>query len=243
MSKTSRFAGFPKETPQFLKELEQNNDREWFQARKDVYERAIKAPSLAFAEALNAEMAGFAAEYITAPKDSVYRIYRDTRFSSDKTPYKTHSAFSFARHGLHKHSGGGFYASVSHKEVEVAGGVYMPGPEELLAIRGYLVEHHGELRPLIAGKKLRAAVGELQGTKLTRPPKGWVAGHPAEDLLRHKQWYFYIMLDAAMVTGPELLKEVVARFRLMTPAVDFFNRPLLERLRSKDKAPGRARLT
>ena len=229
MAKASRFPGFPREALQFFRDLEQNNDRDWFQARKDVYERAIKAPTEALVEALNAELLAFAPDYVTEPRKAIYRIYRDTRFSADKTPYKTHTAASFIRRGLEKHAGAGFYFGVSHKEVEVAGGVYLPPPGQLLVIRGHLADKHAELRRLLAARKLREAMGEVQGTKLTRVPKGWPGDHPAADLLRAKQWYFYVLLDAEIATTAELLPEVARRFRLMAPVIDFFNSPLVAR--------------
>lgn len=216
---------------QFFRELDKNNNREWFQARKEVYERAVKAPTTALVDALNAELLQIAPDYVTEPQKAIYRIYRDTRFTPDKTPYKTHTAASFIRRGLEKHAGAGFYVGVSHKEVEVAGGVYMPGPEQLLAIRGHLAEHHEELRRILRGRKAAEALGELQGTRLTRVPKGWPADHPSADLLRGKQWYFYVTLDPAIATTPQLMTEFVKRFQLMAPVIEFFNVPLVARRR------------
>jgi uncharacterized protein (TIGR02453 family) len=229
--KSSRFPGFSPEGLAFVRELEHNNTREWFQPRKADYERLLKEPALAFAEALNAEFNRFAPDYVTDPKKALFRIYRDTRFSSDKTPYKTHVALNFMRRGMEKLAGAGFYVAVSHKEVEVAGGMYMPGPEELLKIRGHIAEHHKELERMLAARKLVSAVGELQGTSLTRPPKGWPADHPATALLKKKQWYFDVLLDASLASSPEMFSEVAARFRVMTPVIDFFNTPLLARKR------------
>src|SRR2546426_6668322 len=136
MAKTG-FAGFPREAIAFFKELERHNRREWFQPRKQIYDEQVKAPMAHLIRALTAEMMRFAPDYVTEPEKAIYRIYRDTRFSKDKTPYKTHVAAIFPRRGLAKH-GGGLYFSVSAREVEVAGGVYMPGPEELLAIRNHI---------------------------------------------------------------------------------------------------------
>lgn len=229
MAKKSRFSGFPREALEFFRDLERNNNREWFQARKEIYERAVKAPTEALVEAVNADLVGFAPGYVTEPRQAIYRIYRDTRFSSDKTPYKTHTAAGFIRRGLARHTGAGFYLGVSHKEVEVAGGVYMPGPEQLLAIRGHLAEAHAALRRMLSSSKLRQAVGELQGHQLTRVPKGWPSNHPAADLLRGKQWYFYVLLDPEVATTDRLLPELLRRFRLMAPVMEFFNAPLLAR--------------
>jgi uncharacterized protein (TIGR02453 family) len=180
----------------------------------------------ALIEALNAKMLKFAPDYIQEPERAVYRIYRDTRFSPDKTPYKDHVAAIFPRRGFSKHACAGLYFSVSPKEIEVAGGVYMPGKEELLALRTHIAEHHEDFRRLIAARPLRALMGELQGDRLTRVPKGFAATHPAADLVCYKQWLFYVMLDPALATTPRLFEELIERFRVMTPLLDFLNAAL-----------------
>ena len=123
--------------------------------------------------ALNAQLARFAPDYVTDPTKAIFRIYRDTRFSADKTPYKTHVAASFRRRGpKHVHLGG-FYFSVSSDAIEVAGGLYHPPPETTLLVRTHIAENHPELQRLVANRKARRLVGELQGDELTRAPKGF----------------------------------------------------------------------
>ncbi|MGE5568481.1 MAG: DUF2461 domain-containing protein [Rhodospirillales bacterium] len=220
------FAGFPKEGIQFLRALKKNNRREWFQPRKHIYESQVRAPMLELAAALNAEMMEFAPAYVREPAEAVFRIYRDTRFSHDKTPYKTHIAAVFTRRGYARHAGAGLYFSVAPDEVEVAAGVYMPTPETLRAIRLHLLEHHEEFRRIISAEPLRELMGELQGERLTRVPKGCPADHPAADLVRYKQWLFWTLLDPPLALTPKLFDEIVARFRVLTPFVEFLNLPL-----------------
>ena len=93
------FSGFPPETLKFLRALARNNRREWFQPRKETFETKVKAPMTELVEGINAELLAFAPDHITDPKKAIYRIYRDTRFSADKTPYKTHFAAIFPRRG------------------------------------------------------------------------------------------------------------------------------------------------
>ncbi len=107
------FAGFPPEMIRFFRSLKRNNRREWFQPRKHLFEQHVKAPMLELVGAINTELAKFAPEYVTEPKSAIFRIYRDTRFSADKTPYKTHVAASFSRRGGERLGTGGFYFSVS----------------------------------------------------------------------------------------------------------------------------------
>jgi uncharacterized protein (TIGR02453 family) len=130
----------------FFSGLEENNNREWFQAHKASYEEHVKLPMHALIEALNRRLLAFAPDYITDPARAVYRIYRDTRFSHDKTPYKTHIAATFHHRALEKNISPGLYFSVSHKEIEIAGGLYMPGPDQLLTVRTHIAAHHERLR-------------------------------------------------------------------------------------------------
>src|SRR5207244_3382352 len=103
------FPGFPSEALTFLRGLARNNRRDWFQPRKEIFETKVKAPMIELVEAVNAELLKFAPDYINDPKKAIYRIYRDTRFSPDKTPYKTHIAAVFPRRGLDRQAGAGFY--------------------------------------------------------------------------------------------------------------------------------------
>jgi uncharacterized protein (TIGR02453 family) len=224
MSSKPMFRGFPPEALTFLRGLTRNNRREWFQPRKQIYETKVKAPMIELVDALNAELRKFSPGHVNDPKKAVYRIYRDTRFSADKTPYKTHIAAVFPRRGREKHASAGFYCGVSLDGIEVAGGIYMPGPQELLAIRTWLAARHAQFRKAAAGP--RKLMGALQGESLRRIPKGFDAAHPAADLLKMKQWLYYTTLDAGLITSPRLFAEIVKRFRVMMPVVEMLNGPL-----------------
>ena len=222
----SGFAGFPKEALTFFRGLKKNNAREWFQEHKQVFDDKVKAPMVELVSALNRDMMRFAPEYATDPAKAIYRIYRDTRFSHDKTPYKTHIAAVFNRRGMEKHAGAGLYFSVSPEEIEIAGGVYMPGPEQLLAIRNHLAANHAEFRRLIAARSFRTLMGKLWGQQLSRAPKGFPPDHAAADLLRYKQWLVYVLLEPSLAATPKLAPELIRRFRVMVPFVEFLNKPL-----------------
>jgi uncharacterized protein (TIGR02453 family) len=210
----------------FLRSLERHNDREWFDPRKAIYEHELKAPMLALIEEVNESLAAFAPDHIRPPQKALFRIYRDTRFATDKRPYKTHVAAWWARSGMEKTSGAGFYFHVSAKETIIAAGIYMPSPAQMLAIRRYLVDHHTELRALRANRKLRAALSEFEGNRLTRPPRGFAADSPALDLLLCRQWGVAATLPAELATQSTLLKQITRRFALAAPLVHFLNTPL-----------------
>lgn len=232
--KDSAFRGFPPAAISFFRGLRRNNDRDWFQARKEIYETSVKAPMAELVDAVNRELADWAPQYVTDAKKAVYRIYRDTRFSPNKTPYKDHAAAIFTRRGLEKHAAASLYFSVSDKEIEIAGGVYMPGPEQLLAIRTHIARHHPEFRRLIAARNLQRLMGEMKGDRLSRVPKGFPADHPAADLVRHKQWLYYVLLKPGVATTPRLIAELVRRFQSMLPFVEFLNSPLVAHARRRD---------
>jgi uncharacterized protein (TIGR02453 family) len=220
------FPGFPQEGIDFFRRLARNNRREWFQPRKTIFEERVKRPMLELVEAVNAALARFALEHITDPDRAVYRFYRDTRFSADKSPYKDRIAANFPRSGLTRHDSASYYFSVSDKHVAIGGGVYMPMPETLAAIRGRIAGHHEELRKIMAARPLRKLYGEMQGEQLSRVPKGYPADHPAADLLRFKQFLYYDELPAEIAVTPALYAEIVTRFRAMARFVVFLNASL-----------------
>ncbi|MBZ5608674.1 MAG: DUF2461 domain-containing protein [Acidobacteriia bacterium] len=230
----SGFAGFPAEAAKFLRSLKRNNRREWFQPRKHLYEQHVKAPMLELVAALNAGLARFAPEYVTDPKKAIFRIYRDTRFSHDKTPYKTHIAASFSRRAPERLGTGGFYFSISPEGIEVAGGIYHPEPDVMLAVRTHIGEHHEELRRILKVRKTLTLMGGLQGAELTRAPKGFEPGHPAIGWIKMKDWILDVTLDASLAPTPKLHGEILERFRAMAPVIEFLNRPLIARKPAKD---------
>src|SRR5579872_5764840 len=232
----SGFPGFPNEALQFFRGLARHNNRDWFQPRKQLFEEKVKQPMRQFVEALNTELRKFAPAYVTDPDKAVYRIYRDTRFSHDKTPYKDHIAASFHRRAVDAHGDAGYYVAMSHKETAIGGGIYMPDPAALLAIRGHIAEHHLELRKILKARAVKELFGEMQGEQLSRVPKGFCAEHPAADLLRFKRFILYVELPAELASTPEFFTETVKRFRAMQPFLNFLTAPLAKprKLEAKD---------
>jgi uncharacterized protein (TIGR02453 family) len=210
----------------FLRALKKNNDRIWFADRKPIYEAEVQQPWLALIDEINEALMDFAPDCVKPARKAMFRIYRDTRFSSDKRPYKNHVGAWWSPASLAKTSGGGFYAHVAGDEVVVAAGVYMPQPEQLLAIRRHLEQNHAEMRAILANKKLRKLLPDLDSNPLTRLPKGFATG-PADDLLMCRQWALSTRLPGDLATTPGLLKEIVSRFQAAAPMVALLNAPLL----------------
>jgi uncharacterized protein (TIGR02453 family) len=218
---------FSNESIKFLRGLKRNNDREWFGARKDVYERELKEPMLKLIGEVNEALIEFAPMHVRPPQKIILRIYRDIRFSKDKRPYKHHVSAWWLRDGLRKTSGAGFYLQISSEDMLVAAGVYMPEREQLLAIRRYLAEHHSEFRTVMKAKKLQSLMVENDGLPLTRAPKGFPEDHPAIDLLKNKQWGVSARLPVERAMKATLLKDVVERFKAAAPMIEMLNAPLV----------------
>jgi len=229
----SSFPGFSPDALAFLRSLKRNNRREWFQPRKEKYEALIKEPMLELIGCLNEEFARFAPEYITPSHKAIYRIYRDTRFSKDKTPYKTHISAIFPRCTARKREGSVFYFHFTEKELLIFGGVWGPERDELLAYRTLLQEQHKEFQSILADRNVKRAFGGLQGEQLTRMPKGFPVDHPAEHLLRHRQWFLEATLPNKSLTSKKLVHEIASRFELMSPFVEFLNRPFAAKPKPK----------
>jgi uncharacterized protein (TIGR02453 family) len=227
----SGFAGFPAEGLKFLRDLERNNRREWFQPRKEIFEERLKQPMRELVEAVNQQLREFSPEHVADPDKAIFRIYRDTRFSKDKTPYKTHIAATFRRRSAAAHVDSDYYFSISNKEVAMGGGVYMPPPEVLLELRNRIAAKHEELREILKSPTLKRLFGGLQGEQLTRVPKGFAATHPAADLLRYKSFFVYQALPPEIAATPKLYSEIVARFRAMVPFMKFLSGPAGKRAR------------
>ena len=192
---------------------------------------------IALCEVLNEEFRKFAPEYVNDPKKAIYRIYRDTRFSSDKSPYKTHLAAVFPRRGHSKEASPGFYFAVSLKGIDVAGGVYQPAPDQMLAIRTWIAENHLKFCKA-SGAPEKLMGGKLHGESLQRIPKGFDAAHPAADLIKMKRWLYYTTLGPELVTSPKLVAELVKRFRIMLPVLEMLNEPLSKLKKTTERGAG-----
>ena len=226
---------FRPEALKFLRNLARHNDREWFQPRKAEFEAELKEPMLAVVRKITDAMLEFAPSHVRPAEKSLFRIYRDTRFSSDKRPYKTHVAAWWSHQGLEKTSGAGYYFHVSAKEVVIAAGAYMPEKEQLAAIRHWLLENHEEFRKLISKPAVRKAFTEFEGAALTRPPKGFPAEHPGMDLIRNKQWGLSATLPAETALDKNFAATAIKYFKLAAPMVDALNTPIAAALKPKKK--------
>jgi uncharacterized protein (TIGR02453 family) len=232
---------FTIKTLRFLRALKRNNDREWFRERKHRYEADVRQPMLALLDRLSADFAAFAPDFIAEPRVSLYRIYRDTRFSADKTPLKTHVAAHFPMRGMARGEGGGLYVEVAPTWVWMGGGLYRPSPAQLQSLRSHIAATHPRLHRLVTAAAFHRIVGPLDGERLSRVPRGYAKGHPAAHYLQFKQFLAGREFAAEFATTPAFYRELLATFRAVAPLVRFLNAALQANPASAADATGAAR--
>lgn len=184
------FEGFPKSGIDFLKRLKKNNSREWFRKHKTEYEENVKFPMQCLIAGLRDRLRDEIPELDFNPKRSIFRIYRDVRFSKNKAPHKTNIAASFELKGKKKTTDTpGLYVGIEPGSVFVGGGMYMPGGEQLKAIRKAIVERPDEFLAVVEDKRFKRTFGGIMGENLQKAPLGFPKDHPMIEHLKHKQWF------------------------------------------------------
>ncbi|MEE1944894.1 DUF2461 domain-containing protein [Pedobacter sp. KR3-3] len=201
----------------FLNTLKKNNDRDWFQANKESYLKEL-AVIENFADRLLAELNTHDLIETVSGKKSLYRIYRDTRFSTDKTPYKTHWSGSFKR--ATKYRRGGYYFHIEPGNSLIAGGFWGPATDDLKRIREDIAFDDAPLRKILSDPTFVQTFGELRGEQLKTAPKGYDAENSAIDLLRYKQFLLVRKFTDQEVLDDSFLQQASLTFSNMRP---FFN--------------------
>lgn len=214
------------ETLKFLKGLEKNNNKEWFDLNRKTYEQA-KANYLDFVGEVLGRMKKIDTSLADLePKQCVFRINRDVRFSKNKAPYKTNMGASFSKGGK-KVQCAGYYFHLEPGASFIGGGFWMPMAPELNKIRQEIDYGFEEFNTIINKKKFKTSFGSLSDSeKLTRPPKGYEAENPAIELLKLKSFIVMSEVKDAELTGKELVNKVVYHFETMMPLVDFLNKAI-----------------
>ena len=212
-----------KEVIGFLKDLKANNNREWFEAHKPVFKK-LQSQVKDFYGSLEAALN----KHDEIEKTKMFRIYRDVRFSADKTPYKPHFAGSFARAGASRR--GGYYLRIRPGESFAAVGFWQPEAKDLLRIAKELEQDAGAFRKVIGSAGLQKAWGGLKGESVKTAPKGFSRDHPDIDLIRHKSFIFTREFTDREVTEPGFLREVDASFRAIRPWFDLMSEILTTNL-------------
>jgi uncharacterized protein (TIGR02453 family) len=216
--------GIPKTTIQFLKDLEKNNTREWFNANKERFLRE-EDKMREFAEALHAEMRKYDLIDPMSGKQILFRIYRDTRFSKDKTPYKNNRSGGFKRSTARLRGGYYFHIQPGNQSF-LGGGFWAPNKEDLKRIREEIAFDDKPLRKILSGKRFKDTFGTLQGDQVITAPKGFPRDHPAIDLLRYKQFIVTRKFTDKEVLSDTFLNEANQTFKAMRPFFDYMSEVL-----------------
>lgn len=210
------------EVLKFLSELKENNNKEWFDLNRKRYEESRKKV-IFLTELINQEIAKFDPEIgIQDPKNCVFRIFRDVRFATDKTPYKTNMG-SFIAKGGRKSISAGYYLHIEPGISFVGGGSYCPPADALKAFRTEIFDHPDEFKALIRNDKFLAIFTEMYDDKLKTAPKGFPKDFPEIDLLKYKSFAFTSKLDDAVVTSDAYVDKIMAAMKELYPVNRFLN--------------------
>ena len=210
-----------KSTLNYLQELTQNNNRDWFAENKETYSEELEKMTQ-FADSLLTKLRKHDTIETLNGKKSLYRIYRDVRFSKDKAPYKKHWAGSFKRATDQKRGGYYYHIEPGNKSF-IAGGFWSPSKEDLLRIREEIAMDAEELRTIINAKEFVETFGQLQGEQLKTAPKGFPKDHENIDLLRYKQFIFWKPFTDKEIISANFAEEADKTFKAMRPFFDYFS--------------------
>lgn len=203
-------AQIEKSTFKFLKDIRKNNNREWFHENKPVYTEAntnMKDFLSHIEEELN--------KIDVIEKKKLFRIYRDVRFSKDKTPYNSHFSMSLGREGAFRR--GGYFLKVTPGGSMVGGGFYNPNPKDIKLIRDHISVDDKPLRKVLAAKKFKDTFGVLMGDQVKSAPRGYDKDHPSIDLLRYKSMYVFKSFKDSEVLSPKFSSEVIKVYKAIQP--------------------------
>ncbi len=198
---------------QFLYELSQNNNRDWFEKNKKRYESTVKLPFEKLVAEIIDRLKAFEPGFQIAPKDCIHRIYRDTRFSADKTPYKTHVSAVFTTQGRKTMEQPGYYLHLEFGNLMLGGGGYFLDKEPLTKVRTAIAQDPDSFRAIVFEPNFVEKFGEVKGEKNKVLPAEFKDAAKKEPLLANKQFYFMAELEPEICLQPDLAKFVVDYFK------------------------------
>ncbi len=212
---------------QFFQDLRENNDRDWFNENKPRYLTSVKEPFEQYIAAVIDRTQMIDPHILITPKDAIFRIYRDTRFSKDKIPYKLHASAVVGKGGKKDKVSAGLYIQFSDKSVEFYSGIYRPDSKQLQRIREHMAANLDEFHTLLQEKNFVTYFdGTIHGERNKRIPKEFLAIAEQQDLIYQKQFYYYRHLPAETMLKDELLEVTIQHFEAARPMSQFFEQAL-----------------
>ncbi len=219
-------AWFTQDAIAFFSDLEQNNDRAWFEKNKKRYEASVKKPMEDFAAEMIERMRGIDPEITMLPKQAVFRIYRDTRFSADKRPYKTNAGLAISRGGKTDHTSPGLYFHLDAHCMAIASGCYFLQPPQVLAIRKRIAANLREFERLLDEPEFKERFGTIAGEKNKVLPPELRDAAAKQPLLFNKQFYYWAELKAQEALRDDLPDFVMAHVKAALPMNEFLSAAL-----------------
>lgn len=214
---------FTKSYIKFLKELEENNSTEWFNKNKSRYETDVKEPFENFISNLIIEIQKLTPEIQIAPKDAIFRINRDIRFSNDKSPYKNDMSAVISRLGKKSNPCPGLYINIGTQKVVVASGLKMLNKEELTDVRHHIAENTKQLKSLLSDKKFKKYFSNIEGEKVKRVPEEFKTVAEHEPLIYNTSFLLTTELNIKEILSPNFTDEIKNIYKVTLPIAEFLN--------------------
>lgn len=210
----------------FFKELAANNNKDWFDQNRKRYLHNVKEPFQSFIQDLIDEIRQIDPEIELEPKDAIFRINRDIRFSKDKTPYKLNNSAIISKYGRKDKSYGGLYLELGPEKVGIYGGIYMPDAQQIKLIRDQISRNLSSFDQLIYEKKFVNKYNQIRGEKNIKVPREFKEIVEQQPLILNKQWYYFAELPSETVYGAGLIELILEYYKAGKPVQDFFNNAL-----------------
>jgi len=229
MSGNDTFPGFPEDLFLFLQALSENNNRDWFNERKDRYYASVADPVCDFVDTMRPRLQKISTHYVADSRPhggSMFRIYRDTRYTKDKRPYKENVGCQFRHEAGKDAHAAGFYVHIANDEIFFGGGVWTPPNTVLGKIRDAIVEQPERWKKITRNRTFMQRFGGVHGDGLKRPPRGYDADHPYIEDLKRKTFFVVQAGSRELATSPEFINEVTRAFKAASPLMAFLTNAL-----------------
>lgn len=226
MPASETFPGLPEDLFLFLQALSENNNRDWFNEHKDRYYTAVVDPVCDFVEAMRPRLQAISPRYVADSRPyggSMFRIYRDTRYSKDKRPYKENVGCQFRHEAGRDAHAPGFYVHIANDGIFFGGGVWLPPNAVLGRIRDAIVENPEQWKKITHNRAFVQRFGGVQGDGLKRPPRGYDAAHPHIEDLKRKTFFAMQSGTRELATSPDFINEVTRAFKAAGPLLAFLS--------------------
>jgi len=217
-------AWFDQDFLDFFAELKENNNKDWFDLNRKRYEKSIKNPFKEFVSEMILRINSDDSSVVIEPKNAIFRINRDVRFSNDKTPYKIFTSALINSTGKKDKANPGIYFELSEDRIAIYGGIYQVDKDTLYAIRSYIAENIDEFNSVIEEKEFKSKFGNIQGEKHKRIPKEFQEIAKNQILISNKQFYYTAELDPSQITSEQLADTIMEYYYSSKPVKEFLSK-------------------